>query len=277
MSAHLHLFGNGVNLQPSYYNNGNVTFGWDLMHKYVQIKTLRIEIEPDKVDAGKEWIAEAVNQGFDVIATYHKYAALGSDEELELMKAAHWWADNYSYLTEGMDGLFMINLMNEFGSHELKAPEFAHMYNEAISVIRSGSGFEGAIIVDLPGYGQEADVAADASALLNDCNLILSMHVYPDGWNSVEERHLSTSDIDTMAASGRPCIIGEFGTDGGSPGGVDVAAVVSYASGLGWPVLGWAWNGDGGKMNMVSPPWLENATAESYQESNYFASIIALL
>ncbi|NLP58412.1 hypothetical protein [Lutibacter sp. B1] len=41
--------GNGVNLQPSYYNSGNVTIGWDLMKTYPGIETVRIEIEPDKV------------------------------------------------------------------------------------------------------------------------------------------------------------------------------------------------------------------------------------
>jgi len=31
LSVEAALFGNGVNLQPSYYNGGNVNFGWDLM------------------------------------------------------------------------------------------------------------------------------------------------------------------------------------------------------------------------------------------------------
>ena len=44
-----YLYGHGVNLQPSYYNNGNVNFGWSLMKSYTKIKTVRIEVEPDKV------------------------------------------------------------------------------------------------------------------------------------------------------------------------------------------------------------------------------------
>lgn len=37
----------GVNLQPSYYANGNPNFGWSLMEQYSStIKLVRIEIEP---------------------------------------------------------------------------------------------------------------------------------------------------------------------------------------------------------------------------------------
>ena len=48
---------NGVNLQPSYYNGGAVNFGWGLMKQFANIKTVRIEIEPDKVNEAAEWIA----------------------------------------------------------------------------------------------------------------------------------------------------------------------------------------------------------------------------
>jgi len=271
---------NGVNLQPSYYNNGNVTFGWDLMHQYTKIKSLRIEIEPDKVNEGKNWIDEAINEGYSVIATYHKYEALGSDAKSELLDAAGWWVDNFSFLSSGTKDQFTINLMNEFGSHDLRSSRFADMYNVAISTIRQGTDYDGAIIVDLSGYGQEADIAADASRSIVDSNIIFSMHIYPSGWNSVHKRHMDNSDIDTLASTGRPCIIGEFGPDTTSQqtaDAVDVAGMVNYASSLGWPVLGWAWNGDGGELNMVSPPWYDNPIADTYEESNYFSGVMSLL
>ena len=53
------VFGNGVNLQPSYYNNGNPNFGWSLMKQQTKIITVRIEIEPDKVSQAKTWISQA--------------------------------------------------------------------------------------------------------------------------------------------------------------------------------------------------------------------------
>ena len=48
---------NGVNLQPSYYNGGAVNFGWGLMKQFTNIKTVRIEIEPDKINEAAEWIS----------------------------------------------------------------------------------------------------------------------------------------------------------------------------------------------------------------------------
>jgi len=59
--------------------------------------------------------------------------------------------------------------------------------------------------------------------------------------------------MDELKNTGRPCMIGEYGTHGGS--GTDVGSVVNRAKQLGFPVLAWAWNGDGGDMNMVKPSW----------------------
>ena len=73
--------GNGVNLQPSYYNGGNVSFGWTLMKRHSRIKMVRIEIEPELVhiSLAASWIREAVENGYAVIATYHKHTLLGSN------------------------------------------------------------------------------------------------------------------------------------------------------------------------------------------------------
>lgn len=102
----------GVNLQPSYYNNGNVTIGWDTMKKYPQIRSVRIEIEPDKVEQGREWIRQANDHGYHMIVTYHKCAVLGSDDPGELLGAAQWWQTHYDYLSQAGD--FDVNMMNEW-------------------------------------------------------------------------------------------------------------------------------------------------------------------
>ena len=57
MTDSARLFHNGVNLQPSYYNDGEVTFGWDLMRAADKIKTLRIEIEPKQAVQARSWIS----------------------------------------------------------------------------------------------------------------------------------------------------------------------------------------------------------------------------
>lgn len=81
------LIGNGVNLQPSYYNNGNCDLGWTLMKQNTKIQTVRIEVEPGQVVNAKRWISEAKSNGYKVIITYHKSSVLGSDSTSELLAA----------------------------------------------------------------------------------------------------------------------------------------------------------------------------------------------
>jgi mannan endo-1,4-beta-mannosidase len=271
LSAEALAFHNGVNLQPSYYNNGNVTFGWDLMQQSNQIKSVRIEIEPDKVEQGTDWIAQASSYGYEIIATYHKCTVLGSDDPQELNEAANWWVENYESLKKGGD--FTINVMNEWGSHAQTASSYSDAYNSAVATIRTVYPSNLQIIADVPGWGQETRTAAEASSQLKDPNIVFSAHVYPGSWNT--DHFLQASDLDELADTGRVCIIGEFGTSGS--GGADVSSIVKHAKSLGFAVLAWAWNGDGGEMNMVTPSWSSNPTSSSYKTSSYFNSVIGLL
>ncbi len=92
------------------------------------------------------------------------------------------------------------------------------------------------------------------------------------GWNQAAGHSLRASDLDVLKSTGRPCMIGEFGTEGSGP--VNVEDVVNHAKELGFPVLAWAWNGDGGGMNMVSPTWSSQPTSSSYAVSPYFWDVI---
>ncbi|KQS36764.1 hypothetical protein [Pedobacter sp. Leaf194] len=273
-------FGNGVNLQPSYANNGVVKFGWELMKQYTKIKTVRIEIEPDKVSQGKLWIQQALSNGYSVIATYHKYTVLGSDDANEVVAAANWWKTNYASLSAS--GAFTINLINEWGSHGITAKNYAETYNNAISIIRGV--YTGKIIIDCPGYGQETTTAAQAisgtgisGVKITDTDIILSAHVYRNGYNQNKGRNINISDIDDLYATGRACIIGEFGNEPAN-GPVDWSAIVTHAKSKGFKVLGWCWNGDGGTMNMVSPTWYTNPNPAAFVPNTpYFDAIYNLL
>lgn len=265
------IFGNGVNLQPSYYNGGNPNFGWSLMKQQTKIKTVRIEIEPDKVSQAKSWISNARANGFTIIATYHKSAVLGSDASSELTAAGNWWKSNYSNLASS--GSFTINLMNEWGSHNISSNAYASAYNSAISLVRQV--YSGRIIIDIPGYGQETRTAADAvkgtnGTKINDTNIVLSAHIYPGAYNQGRSRYMTNADLDEMGGAGRSCIIGEFGNSGGS--GANWSGLVDYAKGKGWTVLGWCWNGDGGSMNMTTPAWSSNPTG-NLSLSSYFSVV----
>jgi len=100
-------------------------------------------------------------------------------------------------------------------------------------------------------------------------------YYFLSGWNQGLNHNLQASDLDDLASAGRPCIIGEFGNESAGP--VDWQGVVNKAKSLGWPVIGWSWNGDGGNMNMVQPSWAENANGNSFSPSGYFDVVYNLL
>lgn len=281
------LAGNGVNLQPSYYNNGNADLGFPLMKQQSKIKTVRIEIEPTQVSNAIRWIKEASDNGYTIICTYHKAAVLGSDQLQDLLDGANWWKTNYAALSAS--GKFYINLMNEWGSHNLSATNYADDYNQAITIVRTV--YSGTIIIDVPGYGQETYVATNAvlglgtgSIKIDDTNIALSTHIYPGNYVG---QHINASgsfgsggnmvkaDLDYMATSGRTCLVGEFGSE--TNGTTDWSGLVDYAKSKSWTILGWSWAGDGGdgvhaKMNMISPnfqPYTASA-AYPYTTSSYF-------
>lgn len=129
-------FGNGVNLQPSYYN-GNP----------------------------------------NLICTCHYYG--GSGKASDLQTAANYWKADY----RALGGNFTINLCNEWGSHNITSNACAAAYNSAISTGRSV--YSGPIVIDIPGYGQETLPASAAvkGTKINDANIILSAHIYPNGYN----------------------------------------------------------------------------------------------
>ncbi len=275
------VFGDGCNLQPSYYNSGNVSFDFALMKAQSKIKTVRIEIDPTaggfSITTAKSWISQAKAAGMTVIATYHDANVLGSDNASDLVNGANWWKANYATLAAA--GSFTVNLMNEWGSHNQTAATYAAAYNQAIPIVRQV--YSGLIIIDCPGWGQETHTAALAikgsgGAKINDGNILPSVHVYPNGWNQALNHTLQNSDIADLATAGKGGIVGEFGN---SPSGsANWSGIVDYArSTEGWTVLAWSWNGDGGTMNMVTPSWATNPTATTFSLSSYFTTVNAHL
>jgi len=276
--------GNGVNLQPSYYNGGNVDLGWDLMKKQPQIKAVRIEIEAGQETNAARWIKEAADNKYAVIATFHNGAMLTDDQVLmddpnELLKAAAWWASNFSTLSKS--GSFTINLMNEWGSHGITPDDYAATYNKAIAMVRQV--YDGPIVIDVPGFGQEVHTArlavTGSGKTITDRKIILSAHIYPDAWNFTSQREMTTADIEALASTGLDCMIGEFGNQP-SAGKVNVTDLVKAAKSKGWPVFGWAWNGDGRGMNMIQPVPFQPYTVRKpypYTASPYLKTICDLL
>jgi len=177
---------------------------------------------------------------------------------LEPNKAAEWWKNNYKSLSS--TGPVIINVMNEWGSHKISAKEYAEAYNEAIETIRTV--YPGHLIVDVPGFGQATRIAADAYPLMEDKKLSLSVHIYTSAVNVEKQRWLSHEDLSYLNASGAKCMVGEFSDD--SLGGADWCGLVDLCYEAGWPLFGWAWNGDGRGMNMIEPHWDDQPFASTY-------------
>lgn len=258
---------NGVNIQASYYNNGRVNMGWELMASQPEIEALRIEIEPNRANQARTWIREAHEHGYQVIATYHDAQKLGTDSEIELMKAANWWKNNYASLSSS--GPIIINIMNEWGSHDISPKEYAEAYNEAIATIRPF--YSDPLIVDVPGFGQATKIAADAYDLFEDQGIIYSIHVYTSAFNIEQKRWLSHEDLSYLDATGADCMVGEFCDN--STGGADWCSIIDECFANGWPLFGWAWNGDGNSMNMIEPHWRDQPLAQSFQPTEFMKVI----
>lgn len=269
--SHVSEIKNGVNIQASYYNNGSVTIGWELMKQYPEIKAVRIEIEPERAGQAVRWIREAHENGYQVIATYHESRQLGSNRVEHLQAAANWWVSHYKRFTN--NGSIIINLMNEWGGHELSPKDYASAYNQAIATVRQV--YNGTIIIDLPGFGHDIEIAAAAYPMIEDKNIVYSLHVYPNAVNVQEKRWINVQDLEYLRQAEMPCMIGEFGTRGF--GGTDWCSIVEYAHEQNWAVFGWAWNGDGKGMNMVSPSWVSQPRAKEFEPTSYLEKIVASL
>lgn len=258
---------NGVNIQASYYDGGRVNIGWDLMKDYPEIEAVRIEIEPALAFQAIRWIREAHENGYQVIATYHDSQKLGSDDREELLKAAYWWEDNYESLSS--TGPIIINIMNEWGSHSISPQEYADAYNEVIEIIRPF--YPGKLIVDVPGWGQATKIAADSYPLFEDQTIVYSIHIYTSAYNVEQKRWLSHDDLAYLDATGADCMVGEFCDT--ATGGADWCTIIDNCYINGWPLFGWAWNGDGRGMNMIEPFWTDDPKATEYSPTEFMTIV----
>lgn len=254
---------NGVNIQASYYNNGNVNMAWEMMQSYPEIEAVRIEIEPDLVYQARTWIREAHEHGYQVIATYHNSKQLGTDDKDELIKAANWWKSNYETLSA--TGPIIINIMNEWGSHEISPTQYADSYNDAIAIIRSF--YDNQLIVDVPGFGQATKIAADAYMYFTNQNIVYSIHIYTSAFNIEQRRWLTHEDLAYLDATGADCMVGEFCDN--ATGGADWCSIIDECYVNGWPLFGWAWNGDGHGMNMIEPHWRDEPLSETFKPTEF--------
>ncbi|MCP9763712.1 hypothetical protein EGI31_12170 [Lacihabitans soyangensis] len=258
----------GVNLQPSFTNNGDVNAGWNYMKSFDEINAVRIEINPEagggmatQVNNAARLIKEASGYGYQIIATYHPNKLGDNSTNRDIQNAGRFWKENYAKLSSNGTAPFIINLINEWGSHDISAKNFADQVNSALDDVYDapvhprdgGTGnYNKKVIIDAPGYGQETYTLKQAIPMIkaNYRNkLILSAHIYPAC--GVQNRPdnkpgpMNTNDLAIMAQTGLPCILGEFGSYSKGGGSADWSKMVDYARIKSWPIFAWAWCGDG--------------------------------
>lgn len=267
------VVGNGVNIQPFYYNGGNPNLALPLMRQNTAIKTVRIMCSAGGVAQAKSWITQVRANGYTILATFQGVA--GSDSVSALTSAANFWRTNYPSLSAG--GSFWVNLCNEWSSHNVTANGFSSAYNSVIPIVRQV--YSGRIIVDCGGWAQETTKMFDSitgsggTTKINDAKIIASVHLYPGAFNGATGKGVTTADLDHLNTAGRLCIVGEFGGTTSN----SWVPLVDHAKALGWSLVGWSWNGDGGTMNMLSPAWASNGSATSFTKSSYFNTIYSHL
>lgn len=146
----------------------------------------------------------------------------------------------------------ILNVANEWGDNETA---WRDAYVAAIPRIRA-AGWQGAIMVDFPGCGQNAMAGVrHGAAVLNadpQKNVIFSWHIYGNVYDSQagigrqwQEQIDLVPTFDALKASGLAVVVGEFGPGrnvGPSPTNITPSRVIDQAEahGMGW--LSWSWD-----------------------------------
>ncbi|WJK35341.1 cellulase family glycosylhydrolase [Solwaraspora sp. WMMA2065] len=160
-----------------------------------------------------------------------------------LASAADYWIGLASVL-RGQENYVIINIGNEpFGNSGYQ--NWASHTTSAVQRLRA-AGFEHAIMVDAPNWGQDwtFTMRDNAQSVWNADparNLIFSIHMY-----GVFDTAAEISDyLGRFRSAGLPIAVGEFGHDH-SDGNPDEDSILSYTRqhGIGW--LGWSWSGNSG-------------------------------
>jgi len=177
-----------------------------------------------------------------LVAILEVHDATGSDDVEKLRNATQYWI-SLAPMLKGKENHVIINIANEWFGTSGQAAKWADGYQEVVPSLRS-AGLEHLIIVDSPGWGQDAaSIAQEGSRIFQadpQRNLIFSIHMYEVAGKNAKtvKRH-----IDNSLAIGVPVIIGEFSNkQTGKP--VAYKSIMQYCQerSVGW--LAWSWHGN---------------------------------
>ena len=161
-----------------------------------------------------------------------------------LSQAVDYWISIQSAL-RGQENYVIINIGNEpFGNGSVTS-QWTQATIQAIQRLRS-AGFEHAIMVDAPNWGQdwEGIMRSNAAQVFASDplrNTIFDIHMYGVYDTAAEV----TAYLDAYVSAGLPIVIGEFGHNH-SDGNPDEDAIMAAAQARGIGYLGWSWSGNSG-------------------------------
>lgn len=162
---------------------------------------------------------------------------------ISLDRAVDYWLTLRDVLV-GEENYVIVNIGNEpYGNQG-----YASWTTDTIAAIRRlrDAGFQHAIMVDAPNWGQDwSFTMRDTAAAVFDAdplkNTIFSIHMYGVFDTAAE----ISAYLDRFRSARLPIVIGEFGHDH-SDGDPDEDAIMAYAQTHGIGYLGWSWSGNSG-------------------------------
>ncbi|WP_345561386.1 cellulase family glycosylhydrolase [Nonomuraea rosea] len=161
-----------------------------------------------------------------------------------LDQAANYWISVKSALV-GQEDYVIVNIGNEPVGNNAVTPGWAAATTAAIQKLRT-NGFEHAIMVDAPNWGQDWQFGMrdNARAVFDSDpakNTIFSIHMYGVFDTAAE----INAYMDAFKTAGLPLVVGEFGFNH-SDGDPDEDTIMAQAVSRGLGYLGWSWSGNGG-------------------------------
>lgn len=186
--------------------------------------------------------------------------ATGSDSASFLNSMANYWArSDVAAVLKKHERYLLINIANEWGSHNKTEWQWKEDYKPAISILRN-AGFTTTLVIDGPGWGQNGNAGLwYGQELLNydpRHNLLFSIHMY-GSWNNAANIN---SIMSAYKSANLPLVIGEFGynyNNGNNNLGsrVDHRLLMQYANQYGYGYLAWSTKG-----NNAENAWLDMST-----------------
>ncbi len=198
----------------------------------------------------------------------HDVTGKASGERLVDM-ARHYAGDDMKRVLKRYERYLLVNIANEWGSHEVTAQHWLDSYTAAIGVLRD-AGIKTTLVVDAPGWGQNMEPILEKGLKLieNDAlhNILFSVHMY-GSWNNAQD----IKDKLTAAKKQQlPMIVGEFGYHYNEGNNnlkckTDHRTILRTCHRLGYGFMPWSWTG-----NNKENAWLDLVDPQDWKTPTWW-------